>query len=286
MNRKLKFLILLLLSSAAFVQAQDFSFGFKAGLNFSTISGPSETDNSGTELEDYNLTTGFVFGGRFNVKLTDQFGLRAELTYGQKGAEYNFEGPSYWAFTASDNSTVLSTGTRRTVLKITNSYLELPLMGYARFGRIELSGGLSLGALISSRGTGELVYSGETAGGQTVDPFTVVLDFNYFGDPLVPVGSDDVENRTLDGKMVSIPSSIDAYYEASQNDVKYFNTIDVGLNAEIAFFLNQGLYLGLRGSYGLADVTKTDQDFSTVALGNNNQVILREDTDRNLSIQA
>lgn len=286
MTRRISFIVLFLLSQTLMLHAQDFSFGFKAGLNFSSLNGPSEVDNAGTELEDYKLTTGFVVGGRFNIKLTDLFGLRTELTYGQKGTEYNFEGDSYWVFPTEDGTNVYSSGNRRTVLKVTNSYLELPIMAYARMGRIELSGGVSVATLISSRGTGELIYSGETAGGQSVDPFTIVLDYNYFGDPLVPVGSEDGDIRTLDGETITIPASIDAYYEASQNDSKFFNSLDLGLNAEIAFFLNQGLYLGLRGTYGLADVTRTEQDFSRVALGENNEVILRDDKDKNLSFLA
>ena len=287
MFRRLSIIAFISIATVGLVHAQDFSVGFKAGLNFSSLSGPSEVDDSGAELENYKLTTGFLFGGRFNVKLTDQFGVRAELTYGQKGAEYSFDGQSYWVFPTEDASRVVrSTGNRSTVLKITNSYLELPLMAYARFGRVELSGGVSVAALISSRGTGELIYSGETSGGETVNPFTIVLDYNYFGDPLIRNGSDDVENRTLDGEIVEIPASIDAYYEASQNDTKFFNGLDLGLNAEIAFFLNQGLYIGLRGNYGLADVTKTEQDFSIVSLGNDNQVVLRDDKDRNISLLA
>ena len=54
-----------------------------------------------------------------------------------------------------------------------------------------------------------MIYSGETANGQTITPFTIVLDYNYFGDPLVRAGSDEVENRNLDGEIVEIPTSID-----------------------------------------------------------------------------
>ena len=286
MTRRIYFIVLFLLSQTLLLNAQDFSFGFKAGLNFSSLNGPSEVDNAGTELEDYKLTTGFVVGGRFNVKLTDLFGLRTELTYAQKGTEYNFEGDSYWTFPTEGGTNVYSLGNRRTVLKVTNSYIELPIMAYARMGRVELSGGIYAAALIASRGTGELVYSGETVGGQNVDPFTIVLDYNYFDNPLIGTGSENGEIRMLDGESVNIPEVIDAYYEASQNDTNLFNTIDFGLNAEIAFFLNQGLYLGLRGSYGLADVTRTEQDFSRIALDGNNEVILRDDKDKNLSFLA
>ena len=279
-------IVLLSLVLPFLAKAQDFSVGFKAGLNFSSIDGPSEVDADGMELEEYSLTTGFIFGARFNVKFTDIFGARAELLYGQKGAEYSFDGPSFWRFTTLDERTLLSTGTRRTVLKITNSYLELPVLGYARFGRIELGAGLSIGALLSSRGTGELVYSGETSDGVPISPFTIILNYNYQNNDLETFSSGDPEIRMLGGNTVSIPNTIEAYFESTGTGDRIFNTLDLGLNLEIAFFLNSGLYIGLRGQYGLSDITKTEQDLSRVSLDEDDQFILRDDVDRNISVQA
>ena len=82
------------------------------------------------------------------------------------------------------------------------------------------------------------------------------------------------------------PSNIDAYYEAADNDENKFRTIDLGLNAGVAFFLNRGLYVGVRANYGLTDITNEGQDVSQVALTNTNQYVTRDDQDRNISIQA
>ena len=276
---------LILTSPLATIKSQDFSVGFKAGLNFSRISGPSETDNSGTEIEDFTLTSGFTFGARFNVGLTDIFGVRAELVFAQKGTEYEFDGDSFWRFPTNNGGSVLTTGNRRTVLRVINGYLEIPLMAYARFDRVELSGGVSIATLLSSRGTGEIIISGESSG-QTVSPFTMILDYDYSDDPLIPTSSEEGEIRNIGGFDVTIPESIGAYFEASGNDAKAFNTLDFGLNAEVAFYLNKGLYIGLRGTYGLTDVTDNDQDFSKLSETADNMVELRNDTDRNLSLLA
>ena len=279
-------LFLLALSCPFLLAAQDFSVGFKAGLNFTDIDGPSEVDGAGNALEDNQLTTGFVFGARFNVQLTDQFGVRSELIYGQKGAEYSFEGPSYWSFATISDEEVFATGERRSLLKITNSYLEIPVMGYARFGRVEFSAGLSIGALLSSRGTGSLIFSGETFDGVPVDPVTIELGFNYLSDPLTPAEPDNVDTRVLGGNTVEIPIEIGAYFENPGSDTRAFNRLDLGLNAEIAFFLNQGLYLGLRGSYGLSDITRIEQDYALTSLDNSNEFIFQDDKDHNISLQA
>ena len=276
---------LILISPLVTIKAQDFSVGFKAGLNFSSINGPSEVNASGTELEDFTLTTGFTFGARFNVGLTDIFGVRAELVFSQKGTEYVYDGDSFWRFPADNGESVLITGNRRTVLRVVNGYLELPLMAYARFDRVELSGGLSIATLLSSRGTGEIIVSGETSG-QPVSPISLILDYDFSDDPLTPTSSEEGALQDIAGVDVTIPESIGAYYEASGNDAKAFNSIDIGLNAEVAFYLNKGLYIGLRGTYGLIDVTDNDQDFSKLAETSENVVELRNDVDRNVSLLA
>ncbi|MCB0615727.1 MAG: PorT family protein, partial [Phaeodactylibacter sp.] len=54
----------------------------------------------------------------------------------------------------------------------------------------------------------------------------------------------------------------------------------------LAFYLNQGLYVGLRVNYGLSDLTRTERDVSRKELDDSNNFIFREDKDRNLTLQA
>lgn len=286
MHRIILLFALALLASLP-LSSQEFSAGFRAGLNFSTINGPLETDDSGNDLEDYTIKTGFHVGAIANLKFNDIFGLRGELLYSQKGTQYSFVGPSYWVFYTANDMPVYATGNRNTTLTVTNSYIDIPVTAVGRLGRLELSGGLNLGILISSRGTGQLSFSGQSAGGSTVDPFTIALEFNYFDDTFQRTDATDVETRRIDGKDVLIPKTLGAYYQTTEEESdKLFNTLELGLIGGLAFYLNQGLYLSFRANYGLSDLTKTNQDISKLSLDASRNFIFREDDDRNLTLQA
>ncbi|MCB0558282.1 MAG: PorT family protein [Lewinellaceae bacterium] len=280
--------LLLLLTVLGFFQltAQEFSGGFRAGINFATISGPLEVSDSGNDLEEYKMSTGFHVGATANLKFNDYFGLRAELLYSQKGADYNYNGQSFWILYTEDDQPIYATGSRTTSLSITNSYIDIPFMAVGRLGRVELSGGFNLGILVSSRGSGELTFSGQTDSGFDVDPFTVALDFSYFDDTFRRTDIDDVEIRDIGGKTVVIPKTLTTNFQELEGKQNLFNTLDLGLIGGLAFYLNQGLYVGLRVNYGLSDLTKTEQDPSRKELDDTNNLIFREDKDHNLTLQA
>lgn len=278
--------ILLLLTGSLYLPAQQFSGGFKAGLNFSTFNGPSEIDDNGQELEDFRTNTGFHIGAAFKLGLTDYFGFRMELLYSQKGMDYTYEGPSYWTFTNTP-SPVYTVGNRVSIISISNSYLDLPLMAYVRIGRVELSGGINAALLLGSTGTGDLTYSGGTTlSGASVETFTLALDYNYFRDRYR--GFNTFENHMLPvgNTVLEVPKNIGAYWDGADNGEDLFRRTDFGLNAGISFFLNKGLYLGFRANVGLTDVTKVEQDIARFKLAEDNSLIFRDDDDRNLSFQA
>ena len=285
MNR-LSLVLLLAILGWFQLSAQEFSGGFRAGINFATIRGPLEMSDSGNDLEEYKMSTGFHVGATANLKFNDYFGLRAELLYSQKGTDYNYNGQSFWILYTEDDQPIYATGDRNTSLSITNSYIDIPFMAVGRYGRVEISGGASLGFLVSSRGSGELTFSGQTAAGSTVDPFTVVLDFSYFDDTFRRTDIDDVEIRDIDGKTVKIPKTLTTNFQELEGKQDLFKTIDLGLIGGLAFYLNQGLYVGLRVNYGLSDLTKTEQDPSRKELNEDNNLIFRDDKDHNLTLQA
>lgn len=260
----------------------NFSGGFRAGLTFGTLSGPVESTDAGMALENMSFSSGFHVGATFNYKLTDIFGVRGELLYAQKGTNYDYDGESFWVFEPLIGSPVYSSGTRRVSLDVTNSYLETPLSVYARFGKIEISGGVNPGILIGSRGFGELTYSGRTVLGTTIAPFTMNLEHQYRQDVFRGAVGTEVENRIIEGRPIEIPQTAGAYYEGLNNDEKLYRSFDVGLIGGLSFFLNESLFLGGRVHYGLSDVTNTQQDYARRTLDNNRNLILREDNDRNL----
>ena len=278
--------IALFLFWALMLPAQQISGGFKAGLNFSTFRGPVEMDDNGRDLETFKTNTGFHIGAAFRLAVTEYFGLRAELLYSQKGGVYSYEGPSFWTFTNTSNP-VYTVGNRVTTIKINNSYMELPLMAYVRVGRIELSGGINAALLLGSRGIGDLTYSGGTTqSGANIETFTLALDYGYLRDVFGQFNTFEHHMLEVGNTTLEVPKNIGAYFEGVDNDENLFRRTDLGLNAGIAFFLNKGLYLGFRANFGLSDLTKTEQDFSRFKLDAENNLILREDKDKNLSFQA
>ena len=280
------FILLVTIFGAAALQAQEFSAGFRAGLNFTTVSGPSEVNAMGQNLEDFEFTNGFHIGAVGNLRFTDIFSLRAELLYSQKGGVYNYVGDSYWEFRPTDGSTAfIATGNRETTLEITNSYIDIPVMGVARFGKFEMSAGMSLGFLVASRAAGELRFSGESPQGNNIVPFTIALDFNYFDGPFRREDIGDVEMREIDSRPVEIPKSLGAYYEELDEDENLYNVIDVGLIGGVAYYLNRGLFLGLRLNYGISDITRSNRDISRSEIENVDEYVFRDDTDQNLNIQ-
>lgn len=266
--------------------AQSVSYGFKAGLNFSTIQGPSETGTDGSELESLDLINGFHIGGGVIFKIVDRFGVKAELLFSQKGTDYIFEGPSYKVFTTDTGDDFVSTGNRKMILNITNSYVDLPIMGYARFGKLELSAGVNVGVLVSSSANGELNYTALSTGGNELETIISILDYNYYKDEARQFVGDETEVVEIGPQDVVVPMSEGAYYEFNEKSASLFNTLDIGVNAGLSYFINRSLFFGLRVNYGLTDVTNNEVDYSRASLGDNNIFVPLEDVDKNLSLQA
>ena len=264
------------------LSAQDFSFGFKAGLNFSRIDGPSETDSNGSNLEEIKLTKGFQFGPIFNLKFTDVFGIRGELLYSQKGTDYSYNGQSFWIFYTEVGDPLYHFGGNRNMrLFISNSYLDVPFSAVARFGRIEASAGFSVGLLLGSKASGEVTYTGPN-----IAPFTIILEYNFGKDePTIDPGQDPMI-ETVSGQTMLIPRQTSAYYGVFGREDKLFNALDMGVHAGLSFYLSKGLFIGFRFNYGLMDTTKEKQDLSVYKLGENNSFITRDEFDRNISLQA
>lgn len=282
--RLLCFFLLLLSATQGYAQL---SGGFVAGMNFSRFSAPSETDDNGQDLEEYQFKSGFHVGGRFNVKVAEMAGFRAELLYSQKGTEYTYNGQSYWVFRTDQEENIFSTGTRQTTLKIVNHYLELPLQAYVRIGRLEIGGGGYLSYLVSSTGSGELTYDGVSENGFIIAPFSVTLDFNYFKDTFKRTDIGETQPVEVEGQMLQVPEVIGAQYHVlTEPEDRLFRRWDYGLIGNMALYLNQGLHLGFRLNYGLQDLTREERDISRTALDENNRPVFRDDFDRNLTLQA
>jgi hypothetical protein len=283
MRNNISLLIALLLPFSMI--AQGWSGGIRAGLNYSRIDGPSEIDPSGNNLERNTFSSGFHIGGMISRKLNSAVGLRGEILYSQRGTDYQYQGDSYLRLFTEAGVVANTRGTRYTTLRITNTYLDLPLSVFLRLGRIELSAGGYGSFMLSSRGVGELNYNGKSTVGQTIEPLLVPLKYDYFKDQYQQTGVLNAKVITVDNKRVVVHSTLGAYYDTRDTGVPLFNRIDAGLHAGLGIFMSQGLYLGARIQKGFMDLTRAEQELSLQSLDNTGKIIPRSDEDLNLSLQ-
>ncbi|NJC26503.1 outer membrane beta-barrel protein [Neolewinella antarctica] len=266
--------------------AQGFSGGFRAGLNFITKSGPLEMSPDGTDIyETANRTTGFHIGATFAYEITDLVGVKADLMYSQKGSELTYAGPSYFYIYDSreDVEGEIFFGDLNGELDIVNSYIDIPFTAYYKLGNLEIEGGFSAGLLINSRVTGGLRYT-------NVDPFPgsefiFSVNGNYLSDEAGARSVTNVTDNPISGSTFE-PDGIGAYYN-STSDENRFNRLEFGLIAGLAYYLNNGLYVGARYQYGLSDITSDENDQRvTVDTDNPGRSFTNDDEDYTRSIQV
>lgn len=275
MNRFLSVILFISLCQCGSVFAQNrLSYGFKAGLNYNSFHGPLD------DAETYDRGTGFHIGVIFKYALTDIFGLKGEFAYSQRGGKYNYDGSSFFLIQRDPNP-VLLTGNRNMTVNISNNYLDFPLMGYGKFGRFEINAGINISLLAGSVAAGQLKFTGTNP---VVDEFSLNLDYRYLGDDAreaSPFGSQQVR---ISNEQVSIPTQVGAYYEFDNKNGNIYRFLEIGYLAGLNVYLNEGLYLGIRGNFGLLDVTRQEMD-RTFTEFSNNVPALRNDRDTQTSYQ-
>ncbi len=277
-------LLFLLCALTAFSQNENLGFGFRAGMSFAKIDGPSEIGTGGEELESNKMASGFHIGLIVNYKFTDLMGLRGEFLYSQRGTDYLYEGPSYYVLGRNTPSSVTLTGTRKQTINVSNSYIDIPLTVYYKIKFFEISGGLNTGLLIGSSGGGSVEFSGKTPNQGTVIPFKVNLNHNYAKDDAGDA-SPDFQTINADGFTYQVPTFEGAYYNFETKDKNFYKTLDFALNAGLSYFLNDGLFLGAKYIHGLGDVDNNENDVSLKELNPNGTHIQREDINKSTSWQ-
>lgn len=212
----------------------------------------------GTTVESFNGATGFHVGATFALAFTDLIGVKADFMYSQKGGEIRFEGPSYFYLYADRNDVQGDVIFGDAVIErsIVNSYIDIPMVAYYRLGPLEIEGGFSAGFLVSSRVTGGATYNTPTFGLENDIIFSV--DGNYLSDLAGGGGVISTEGTMLNTGATA-PGVVSAYYNSDRDDPLY-RRLDFGLIAGVSYFLNSGLYLGLRYQHGLTDITKGEND--------------------------
>ncbi len=261
-------------------------YGFKTGLNFAQISGPSETDAAGVSLENWKNVVGFHIGISFSNKFTDNFGVRGEVLYSKRGGQYKYEGPSYRFFNYP-NGTSYATGTSKYSINISNAYIDIPVTAFVRAGSFEFSGGGYVGFMVQSNGEGALLFSkGVSELNLPIADTEFLLDYNYRKDDPGAASGTDIQVVRVDNRNLELPKTFGAYYDYPDDKGRLFNSLDFGLIGGVAYYLSSSLYAGVRLQYGLADVTNNQADLQKNSTGNNKALIFRDDKDKNFSIQA
>ncbi|MBK9338203.1 MAG: outer membrane beta-barrel protein [Lewinellaceae bacterium] len=268
---------------AGTVQAQ-LRYGFKTGLNFSRMDGPSEISTAGADLESWKTLTGFHIGLSLGYAFTDAFGVRGEVLYTKKGAKYTYDGESYRIFRYDGGST-LSTGNSRYLINVTNAYMDIPVQVYGRWKDLEFSGGAYAGFLLQSTGEGSLSYTnGRTSTlGNSIQDVEFNLNHNYRKDKPGLGEGGDVVLPNVDGRVVELPKTLGAY-DYPEDKGKLYNSLDFGLTAGVAYYMSSSLFVGFRLQYGLADVTNNTADLAK-STTDNGTLLFRDDKDRNVVMQ-
>ncbi len=273
------------ISGKAISQNENIGFGFRAGASISRLDGPSELGPNGEELEEYTMARGFHIGASVSYKFTDLVGMKAEFVYSQRGTEYKYDGPSYYVLGRRTIRTTTIYGNRQQTLDLSNVFLDIPVLAYYKIGKLELCGGVNTGILLASTAGGSTNFEGISSLGNPIAPFQVGLDHNYKKDKAGEASSETFE-VSIDGSFpYTVPETVMAYYEFDTKEENQYKTIDFGLVAGAAFYLNEGLYLSARYTHGLSDADVNTYDVSLQSLNTDGSFKYRDDDNRNRSWQ-
>ena len=281
-----KAIILFLILSSVQTWAQH-KIGVRAGLNRSTFAA-SDLEAG----ENYGWSGGFHFGVNYTYKFTPVVGLRAELVYTQRGARYSYEdSSSYTVIKPIDNSIpqFFDFGNTELEMDYSNGYLSIPVTAQIQLNKKwELFGGMSLDMLINPTGRGNLDYRSASKPDEIF--FRKSYDHHYRSDTLGEVSflSRTTTSIILDGDPTQLRRTETAYFNLQPGEKmgNKFRFVDFHIILGFNYFLNNGFYVGLRGEYGLLDITNDDMDFTLKSLNADNTYIRRRDKDYSRSLSV
>lgn len=262
------------------------TFGVKAGLNYSTFLGPTETGVN----EKYGFSNGFHFGLSYDYDVTDLFSIRTELFYIQTGSTYSFEGDSYYIIRQSDKTTFEQGTLEFYDLNISNAYISIPVVANYRINnKWEVFGGVYGSMLIGPTGRGQMKFISNEHPDEI--RFIQSLDFSYGSDDIAEITGSSAGDLTeigvlVDGEIVILPKFAGAYTQQGEKTGNKFNFLDFGVTAGAHYFLNKGFFVGLTLDYGLPDLTNNKVDISLKELNPDNSFIFSDDKDTHFGIKA
>lgn len=269
------------------VVSQGLHFGIRAGVNYAQYLGPQEAN------ETYKLNNGFHFGMNVEYSLNDIVSIKTEFMYIQNGTKQEYDGESYYFFQqdppVQDVDRILIKDNLNLDLDISNAYIGIPITAHFRtLDKWDFYGGVYFNFMVSSIGRGMIEFGGDDS--ETIDhQFIQGLDYNYRRDIAGTSGFPGYANNRFirlisDGIDSQVIRFAGAYYQYEEKPANAFRGIDYGAVAGANYFLNPGLYLGLRVEYGLRDITDDRVDRSLININADNSLLLRDDNDRHLGL--
>jgi len=306
MKLRLYFLLFLICNIYQVGQTQGIGTTFRVGLNRSQFLGPSEKGADGSDLEDFTTYTGFHVAGGIVFKLLDHYGFKAEIMYTQKGSRYSYEGPSTYIFTTTRSGNyATAVGTRTVSTRIINSYIEVPVTGYMKYGKFELNAGVSIAFLAGTGAVGDLVFSGTSGINNELVEINSLINHNYrrdgleFTQNILSFQEEFFKELTVDGEDVILLTEETGYAQWTDStpfggvfgkpditlDEKRYRGLDFTLNAGLSYYISPGLFVGFTASYGLRDATNPYFEYSYSESEGINRVE-RSDKDRNFVLMG
>lgn len=286
---KFVLLISLLTISYSKLSSQEYNIGIRAGLNFGEYLGPQIPD-----IEKFSLNNGFHFGINFSYNITDFLALRAEILYNQNGTKYSYEGDGWYFF--RDVGEIVRDKSRID-LDISTGGVALPITAHlATLEKFEFYGGAYVNFIFSSIGTGKWIFGPDD---EFVDHSFEQGQFHNYrtdesGVATTSFFSQDLIQVRANGVASNVEPTVGAYYLFNSvfDDISIgpnplngnrLRSLDYGLILGFNYYLNRGLYLGLRGEYGLRDMTNNRVDYSYQEINDDLTFVFQEDFDRTLN---
>jgi len=272
-------LFFLLLLGFTSVQAQDYNLGIRAGLNYSTYMGPLETG------ESYEFNNGFHFGMNFAYNFTDLFAINTGLFYAQNGYKQTYDGDSYYILRLPDGNKLYEEGRSQINVEVSNAYINMPITANYFIGeKFEVYGGVYMNFLISPVGYGQWEFDSHDQPENI--SFIQNLDHRYFADEAATAQSiGEPIIIWVNEEELTLPDVANAYYFFDEKNGTKFNWFDFGLTGGASYYINAGLFFGVRASYGLTDNTNDDMDISIQKVEEDKQFIYRQDKDQHFWLE-
>jgi len=213
--------------------------------------------------------------------------------YSQRGSKQFIDNDNVYSIvrplSAGGGGEIISFGEVDYDMKYSNSYFSLPITAqYELSKKWEVFGGFSLDFLIGANGNGKFNFTSS----EKPEEIFYNLSYNHRYGSDIAGGFTNVGQNTatvsilVDGESTSIPKVLGAYYHfpAGTEVENRFKSVDASLIGGVNYFINPGFYLGARVEYGFLDLTNNRMDVSLINLDADNNLIFRNDVDKNLSL--